>query len=163
MTYRGMGRLASRSEAGATLQFLYDTEERLIGIVNEHGDVYRFALGPTGELDMEIGFDGSRRTYRRDLAGRVERTQRASGLEIHYEYDKAGRITRLRYTDPARDTVLGEVRYSYGKDGKLLEAKNSACSVRLERDPLGNIAREISGTHIVTSTYDVRGLRAQLR
>jgi YD repeat-containing protein len=50
--YSGMNRLASRREAGTTLRFEYDTEEQLIGITNEHGHVYRFELGPTGQVSV---------------------------------------------------------------------------------------------------------------
>ncbi|MBN2530798.1 MAG: hypothetical protein JXR76_30705 [Deltaproteobacteria bacterium] len=38
--YQGMGKMAYRQEAGTTVQFAYDTEERLLGIKNEHGSVY---------------------------------------------------------------------------------------------------------------------------
>jgi YD repeat-containing protein len=74
-SYQGMGRLASRSEAGTTVRFAYDTEEQLIAITNEHGHVYRFELGPTGEVLAEHGFDGIRRVYQRDRAGRVSATK----------------------------------------------------------------------------------------
>ena len=75
-TYQSMGRMASRSEAGTTVRFEYDTEDQLTGIVNEQGHVYRFKLGPTGEVDEEIGFDGLLRRYTRDEAGRVLRVDR---------------------------------------------------------------------------------------
>jgi YD repeat-containing protein len=44
-TYQGMNRLASRAEASTAVRFTYDTEERLTGVVNEHGYIYRFVLG----------------------------------------------------------------------------------------------------------------------
>jgi hypothetical protein len=72
----GMNRLASRAEAGTSVRFEYDTEEQLIGIVNEHGHVYRFKLGPTGKVDEEHGFDGLMRRHTRDRAGRVTRVER---------------------------------------------------------------------------------------
>ena len=65
-TYRGMGRLASRTQEGTTVAFEYDTEESLVAIHNEAGAVYRFALDKAGNVKEESGFDGLLRKYTRD-------------------------------------------------------------------------------------------------
>ncbi|HEV2927075.1 MAG TPA: DUF6531 domain-containing protein, partial [Propionibacteriaceae bacterium] len=67
--YTGMGRMTARTEAGTTVEFLHDAEEQLVAVKNEHGFAYRFTLGPTGQVDEELGFDDTRRRYHRDLAG----------------------------------------------------------------------------------------------
>jgi YD repeat-containing protein len=101
--YRGMNRLASRSEAGTSVSFLYDTEEQLTSIVNEHGAVYRFVLGPTGQVDEEHGFDGLMRKYRRDAAGRVLRIDRP-GTRFSSCWSRTLRTARLATLTTPRAT-----------------------------------------------------------
>jgi RHS repeat-associated protein len=160
-TYQGMGRLASRRQADTTIHFEYDTEERLTGIANEHGCVYRFHLGSTGEVDEEIGFDGLIRRYTRDQAGRVQRIERAADSKgerfSEYAYDAGGRVTEVSHSD-------GRVeQYSYRPDGELTAAVASEISVTFERDALGRVVKEVQGRHWVESEYDALGLRVRMR
>ena len=37
-----MSRPAARTENGTRVEFKYDTEEDLVGIINEHGYAYKF-------------------------------------------------------------------------------------------------------------------------
>jgi RHS repeat-associated protein len=156
-SYQGMGRLATRSEAGTTVRFEYDTEEQLIGIVNEHGHVYRFELGPTGEVLVEGGFDGVRRNYERDIAGRVSAVKRASGLISRYAYDAASRVVGVEHSDGTRE------QYAYRPDGELIQAKNATSQLQFVRDSLGRVLRELQGDHWVQSEHDDRGLRVRLQ
>lgn len=156
-TYQGMGRLATRTQAGTTVQFEYDTEEQLTGIVNEHGHVYRFDYGPTGEVSAERGFDGVLRRYERDVAGRVVTVRRASGLMSRYRYDGADRVIRVDHSDGTAE------RFAYRPDGALSHAGNGTGTVAFERDVLGRVTRERQGDHWVSSEYDVRGLRTRMR
>jgi RHS repeat-associated protein len=155
--YQGMSRLAMRSEAGTSVRFEYDTEEQLIGIINEHGHVYRFELGPTGEVSVESGFDGIRRKYERDLAGRVRSLVRPNGLTSQYAYDDADRVTAVQHSDGSKES------YDYRLDGELIQAVNDACRVAFERDALGRILRDAQDEHWVDSEYDARGLRIAMR
>src|SRR5438105_2366475 len=50
-TYGGMNRVTSRTEAGAAIRLQYDREDRLVSVENEHHEVMRFELGPTGEVE----------------------------------------------------------------------------------------------------------------
>ena len=68
--------LASRSEAGTTVRFDYDTEEQLIAIKNEHGHVYSFELDPPGTGQGRDAASTVRRQYLRDAAGRVKKVIR---------------------------------------------------------------------------------------
>ncbi len=140
-TYQGMGRMRSRSEAGTTVSFEYDTEEQLTGIANEHGLVYRFLLGPTGDVDEESGFDGLMRKYTRDNAGRVLRVERPGARFSEYKYDPAGRVVSVKHSDGTRES------YGYRADGELISAANQSASVLFERDVLGRIVREQQGGH----------------
>ena len=155
-TYQGMNRLASRTQAGTTVRFAYDTEEQLIAIQNEHRRVYSFELGPTGEVETESGFDGLRRRYIRDEAGRVVRVEKPKQTFSTYEYDLAGRVVGVVHSDGFEET------YEYSKDGELIAAENPARKVRFERDALGRVVREFQGRHWVASAYDMLGMRTKM-
>lgn len=60
LSYWGMGLLRARHEAGSSVYFDYDTEERLLAVTNQHGHSYRFERGSTGEVEAEIGWGGRR-------------------------------------------------------------------------------------------------------
>ena len=156
-TYQGMARVASRSEAGTRVGFVYDTEERLVAIENEHGHVYKFELGPTGRVDVESGFDGLRRQYVRDPAGRVTKVFRPADRITDYAYDPAGRLVGVQHSAGGAET------YTYRPDGELVEARNDAATIKLERDPLGRIVRELMGDDWVASEYDALGMRSRVR
>jgi RHS repeat-associated protein len=160
--YGGMGRLVKRTQAGTTVHFSYDTEEQLVAIHNEAGAVYRFVLGPTGEVNEEYGFDGLCRKYQRDKAGRVHRVLRPAGLATEYKYDKADRVVGVKHLDAAGAPV-GEEKYTYRTDGELVAAGNGTAVVKLERDILGRVVNEVQGADTVASAYGPLGLRMRMR
>ena len=137
--------------------FVYDTEERLIAIENEHGHVYKFQLDAAGRVEVESGFDGIRRQYQRDKAGRVTKVYRPASLETKYAYDPAGRVVGVEHSDGSAEA------YAYRKDGELVEAKNDAATVKLERDLLGRVVRETVGDDWIASEYNALGMRVRLR
>jgi RHS repeat-associated protein len=156
--YRGMARLAARSEAGTTVAFEYDSEEQLVAIRNEHGHVYSFELGATGLVAVERGFDEVRRQYLRDPAGRVTKVIRPGGLTTAYAYDAAGRVASVEHGDGASEA------YQYRPDGALIAAKNGDAEVAFERDALGRVVREVVGEgDWVASEYDALGMRVRVR
>ncbi len=155
--YQGMNRAASRTEAGTTVGYSYDTEERLAGITNEHGFVYRFERNPAGKVEVELGFGGIRRRYVRDKAGRVTKVFRAADRVTTYAYDDAGRVVGVKH-----DTGEAEA-YTYRADGELIGAENDAGAVKLERDLLGRVVREVVGDDWIASEYDALGTRVRVR
>jgi RHS repeat-associated protein len=155
--YQGMSRLATRTQAGTTVRFEYDTEEQLTGVVNEHGHVYRFDYGPTGEVVAERGFDGVLRLYERDLLGRAVSVRRASGVVSRYSYDGVDRVVAVEHSDGTAE------RFGYRADGALALADNGDVRVVFERDPLGRVAIERLGEHWVASEYDALGDRVRMR
>jgi RHS repeat-associated protein len=155
--YQGMNRLASRSEGRTVVRFTYDTEERLTGIVNEHGYAYRFVLGPTGQVDEERRFDGLIRKYTRDAAGRIVRIDRAGQLFSELRYDSAGRVVTVTHSDGSHES------FAYDAAGALAEATNAETTVRFERDLVGRVIAEWQGEHVVRSEYDRLDRRVQLR
>ena len=160
--YRGVGRLVARTQANTTVRFSYDTEEQLLAIHNEAGAVYRFVLGPTGEVNEEYGFDGLCRKYQRDKASRVQRVLRPGGSATEYKYDKADRVVGVKHLDPAGEPI-GEEKYSYRPDGELVAADNGTAVVKLERDILGRVVNEVAGADTVASEYGPLGLRMRMK
>ncbi|HMU68245.1 MAG TPA: hypothetical protein PKE57_13910, partial [Cellvibrionaceae bacterium] len=63
LSYKGLSCLVARSQGGKQVNFRYDTEEQLIAIANEHGQVFRFELDPNGAVTAEEGFDGLMRRH----------------------------------------------------------------------------------------------------
>jgi YD repeat-containing protein len=155
--YRGMNKLAAREEAGTTVKFFYDTEERLVGIQNEHGFEYRFELGPTGEVDVETGFDGLRRRFKRDPEGQVLEVARPDGRVTKYVYDAAGRMLVAEQPDASSHW------FKYRVDGELVEAMNGVVTVKLERDALGRVVKEQQGEQWVETEYGATGLRVRMK
>ncbi|MCY1011731.1 DUF6531 domain-containing protein [Nannocystis pusilla] len=162
MAYTGMGCLVARTEAGFTVRYAHDTEERLTAITNEAGAVYRFELDPAGDIKAEHGFDGLRRIYRRDLAGRVTEVFRPGGLRTAYARDAAGQLTGVFHSDGSSDV------FTYRADGAMLDAVHvepdaEPVIVRFERDALGRVVREAQGEHWVEQELGPDGLRSRLR
>ena len=154
--YRGLSRPIRRTVAGTAVEFLYDTEEQLRGLLNEHGLLYRFELDALGQVVTETGFDGLQRRYTRDSGGQILELRLPDQQITRYAYDVMGRVTCVQYGNGSRD------EFTYGLDGELLTATNATSSVRFERARADNLLHEIQGTHQVTSRYDTYGRRAAL-
>lgn len=153
-TYQGLSKPTSRTIAGTTVRLEYDTEERLVALVNEKGHAYRFERDPVGDVLAEVCFDETRRIYQRDAAGRVTKVLRPGiGVHTRYEHDAAGRVTKVAHSDGLVET------FAYDEDGALVEASNADATVRFERDLLGRVIEEHQGDHWVASHLDHRGLR----
>jgi RHS repeat-associated protein len=155
--YREMNKLVAREEAGTTVKFFYDTEERLVGIQNEHGFEHRFELGPTGEVDVETGFDGLQRRFKRDPDGQVLEVERPDGRVTRYVYDAAGRMLVAEQPDASSHW------FKYRADGELVEAMNGVVTVKLERDALGRVVKEQQGEQWVRTEYGPTGLRVRMK
>jgi RHS repeat-associated protein len=154
--YQGFNRLKARSEAGTKVKFAYNTEENLIGILNEHGFAYRFTYDARGEVQTESGFDSLTRRYLRDAAGRITEVKRPSNRFSKYDYDARGRVTEVNHSDGTWE------RFAYRADGELMEATNTHVAVLFERDPLGRVLKENQGGFWVESVFDKLGRRSEV-
>ena len=175
--YDHFGRLAEKSEDGVTSAYAYDawgqrtrrvTKDADGKVVSEETRAY----DKFGRL-AEIASNGRRITYAYDKAGRVAR-QVVDGRTIAFEYTKCGRLaskTLLR-----ADGKAAEVRYTYGKDGKIVarrangatqhyayDAKGQLVAVtgedgtvaeRYAYDPAGNILEKEIGGKVTKYRYD---------
>jgi RHS repeat-associated protein len=161
LVYCGTDRVAMRTQSGTSIAFEYDTEEQLIGIANEQGNVYRFKVGPTGLVDEDSGFDGLLRKYTRDRAGRVTEVERPSERSSVYEYDEMDRLVSVHHDGGALEA------FRYRADGAVLSARNAECLITFEHDLLGRIVKEEQektgeDSQWIESRFDVAGERVSL-
>ncbi|HRI19383.1 MAG TPA: DUF6531 domain-containing protein [Panacibacter sp.] len=155
-TYRGLWKLTSRTEAGATIVFKYDTEEQLVKIINEHNLPYRFQLDPAGNVIEEIGFDDITRQYERNPAGWVTKVNRPAGKFTKYDYDACGRVTEVLYSDNKKES------YAYRPDGELMQAVNESAAVQFERNVMSDIVKETVNGEWIESIYDIFSNRTNI-
>ncbi|MFV8756503.1 DUF6531 domain-containing protein [Nannocystaceae bacterium ST9] len=154
--YGHFHRVVWREEAGTYRQFEYDTEDRLLGVVNEAGERYGFVLDPDGRVLKEIGFDGRVRRYNRDRAGRVIETVLPSGRRSVSSYDVVGRVLEVKHSDGCF------ARFEYERGGFLRAVENETALVEFERDLVGRVIAERCGEFEVRSRYDVNGYRIEM-
>ncbi|WP_149304100.1 DUF6531 domain-containing protein [Pareuzebyella sediminis] len=155
--YTPMGSLKMHKENDTKVHFKYNTEEQLMAIINEHEDYYRFGRNKKGEIINETGFDGLRRDFLRDRAGKVLKVLRPDNRFTEYEYDLNGRIIRSEHSDGTWET------FSYNPDGLLVEAVNQNSKVLMNRDQAGKILSEDQDGHLVESSYDKQGNRIHIQ
>lgn len=154
LVHGGMGRLRSRTEAGVTLAFQYDTEERMLAMVDGAGATRRFEHDANGRVIRRIDPSGRVTRSTRDAVGRVVRVERPGGAFTSMEYDDADQVVAREASDGTRH----ELRYR--ADGALLEAANATTTVSFEHDDLGRVIRESRDGHWVASTFGARGRTA---
>jgi RHS repeat-associated protein len=157
LAYTGMRRVARRTEAGRAIQFRYDSEDNLAEVDNELGETMRYRRDDCGRVTRREDFDGSIVELKLDSMGRVVGTVAPSGATIETSYDAMGRPTKILFPDGSKRS------FTYRPDGLLTEAATSDHVVKLERDELGRVVREIEGNHWVESTFSTRGQRVELR
>ncbi|MBO0933308.1 DUF6531 domain-containing protein [Fibrella aquatilis] len=156
-SYTALNQMAQRQQAGQRIQFGYDLEGRLTGLLNEAGLAYQFELDAAGQVIAEQGFDGLLRRYERDSAGRVVRAIRPAGRVTDYTYTAGGQVSEVRYSDGTAE------RYQYDGAGSITEASNDHTTVRLQRNGLGLLTAETQGEHTVSYEYDQFGQRTHIR
>lgn len=151
--YTPLGTLTARKENGTTVRYNYDTEERLVSLINERHEVFRFKHDARGKVARVTAFDGTTREYTRDGAGKVIRIDKPGHKFSLYEHDLAGRIIRIEHSDGTWQL------FNYDPNGQLIEAVNETGTVTLQRDAAGRIIRDGQNEYVVESRYDPLGRR----
>lgn len=151
------GNVIRRSEAGVSINFVYDKEGQLNSVINEHDERYTLELDSEGNVVVEIGFDGLKKHYTRNSSGQVVQLQRPNGHVDAYEYNSAGKlITLLHRTDGSCEN------YGYDNMGKLVNATNQHAEIELVRDLMGRVVQESCNDHWISSIYNLLGQRTDL-
>jgi RHS repeat-associated protein len=149
-------RPAWREEDGTTVRFEYDTEDRLLAVVNEAGERHTITRDAMGRVSRESGFDGAVREYVRNVCGWATLSVQPSGRTTATSYDLLGRIVENKHSDGTF------ARYEYDADGLIKRATNETTAVEFERDVLGCVTVERSGAFVVRNHYDILGDKTEL-
>ena len=86
----------------------------------------------------------------------VQRIQRPGDRWTAYQHDNVGNVIRADYYDDTWET------FGYDKNGSLIESENEHVSVKLERDPSGQVIKEWQNDHWIVSRYNELGNRSQI-
>ena len=151
--YTPLGSIKSRRQEGQLVLFNYDTEERLVSVVNPANKYYLFGYNHRGEITKETGFDGVQRLYQRDKAGNVLTTLRPGGRFTKYEYDGNGKVLRAEHYDGSWEL------YNYDRNGEVTEATNEHGQVKFIRNKSGLVEAEMQDGYAVLSEFDAMGNR----
>ncbi|MET4561964.1 RHS repeat-associated protein [Lysinibacillus parviboronicapiens] len=154
--YTILGSLKAREQGGKNVKFNYDTEEQLTAVINEKGETYQFERDTKGNIIKEISFDELTKTYELSQAGLVQRVLRPEDRWTAYQHDGLGNVIRSDYYDDTWET------FGYDKNGSLIETANEHVTVKLERDPSGQVIKEWQNDHWIASSYDELGNRSQI-
>ncbi len=166
--YAGLNKLAERTDAaGGVVQYVHDTEDDLIAVINEAGERYAIERDRAGRVVKERGFDGRALELWYDRAGRCREMVDAQMKRTKIERDALGRVVKQIVPRKPRlgDPIPEGEPYEYGYDalGGLVRAKNDACEVTFVRDALGRAIEERCDGHVVESRYDAAGDRVGRR
>ena len=147
-TYTALGKIASRTELDRKIQMLYDTEGRLIQVVNEIGEKYLFERDCTGKLISETGYDGVQKKYEYSPAGKLTGIKRGKKADwINMAYDSGGALSKITYPNGEEEI------FTFGIMGELLAAENKNAKLSFEYDNLGNLLKESQDDHYIESQY----------
>ncbi|PWV49760.1 DUF6531 domain-containing protein [Chitinophaga sp. S165] len=155
--YTPLGKLKQREENGAKIHFIYNTEEQLNTVVDEHGSSFQFTRNARGEIIEDKSFDGIIRRYTLDATGNLLTVNRPGGRQTTLEYDSNHRITRAEYSDGSWET------FSYDRNGLLIEAVNEFNTISYTRDYLGRVVEERQNGHTVTVSYNKKGHKENIK
>jgi RHS repeat-associated protein len=166
--YAGLNKLAERMDAaGGVVRYLHDSEDDLLGVVNEAGERYELERDVAGRVVKERGFDGRVLELWYDAAGRVREMVNAQERRTKIERDARGRVVKQIVPRPP---VLGDpipqgeaYEYAYDPLGGLVRAKNDTAEVTFKRDALGRVVEERCDGHLIESCYDAAGDRVGRR
>ncbi|SDP93599.1 RHS repeat-associated core domain-containing protein, partial [Paracidovorax cattleyae] len=141
------GRVVEQVQAGRGVQLRYDVAGRLEELVNENGDVTRFAHDSADRLVQEVGFDGRSQVYGYDAAGQLTHTGDGHGeghhpgaaarpelgavVRMRLHYDLGGRLVarvavRLpapEHSDTEPHAILQIQRFEHTSAGALQQTR----------------------------------------
>ena len=103
-----------------------------------------------------LGFNIGCRPSMSEVLGMVQRIQRPGNRWTAYQHDGLGKIIRADYYDDTWET------FGYDKNGLLMETEKEHVTVKLERDPSGQVIKEWQNDHWISSSYDELGNRSKI-
>ncbi|TNC22749.1 RHS repeat-associated core domain-containing protein [Amycolatopsis alkalitolerans] len=121
--------------SGARTVYRYDTELRLIEVVNPLGRSWRYTYDADGRLVAEEDFDGRISRYTYDATGQLVRSVNAAGEVLDYRYDLLGNLIERRSAGVVET-------FRYDPVGRLVHAAGPDAEVSLTRDGEGRVSAQ---------------------
>ncbi|RQS36208.1 type IV secretion protein Rhs [Burkholderia sp. Bp8992] len=168
MEYAALGQMRKRlAPDGSVVEYRYDTEQQLIGVVNERGELYQLVRDALGRIVEETDYWGQTRRYRYGTAGELLHSIDPLGQTIEYAYDRSGRLIQKRAVNPTRDDGVSSDCFSYDSNGDLVLAQNLFSRVEIRHDEDGRVTEECQydveqgSAFTIASVYDASGNRIE--
>ncbi|WP_175754538.1 RHS repeat-associated core domain-containing protein [Burkholderia ambifaria] len=163
--YTMLGQISKRLAAdGTVVEYLYDSEEDLVGVVNERGEHHTLKRDPLARIVEEIDYWGQSWKYQYHPNGALFRSTDPRGQEIEYVSDARGRVVEKRIADSRQASGVRSETFRYDQDSNLVQAHSPDCSVYLEYDLDGRVLSEKQGDDFCISfAYDPAGNRIERR
>lgn len=139
---------------GQMVRFVYDSDERLVRIVNQRLETFELTWDRADQVVGEKTFDGRSLSYRYDLAGRVVRSDEPDDEWRELAYDALGNVIENRGPD---------VQLTFERDerGRLVKAvcQDVTGKVVTEHvhDRFGRLVRDVQNGRAIAYTHDARG------
>lgn len=160
--YSALGHVLKRETPdGNVVEYCYDTEERLIGVVNKRGARYEMKRDALGRIVEEIDFWRQPRRYRYGPLGQLDRSIDPLGQEIVYVTDTVGRIVEKQVEDPRQPDGVRTEHFSYDRFGRLIVAASPDGRVEMRYDEAGRLVEERQDDFSITHRYDDAGRRIE--
>lgn len=149
--YNEVGLRTATQRQGQRTEFRYDTEGRLVEVINSHGESHRVTYDVLGRMIRQHFFDGRWEEYEHDAAGAIRMIRDAAGRETTYEVDPVGRPLIVRSTD---GTVCA---FAYAAGGAVARAVRDGYAVEFEYDPEGRPVVQRQDSYELRYTYNTMG------
>lgn len=142
---------------GNIVKYVWGTEPgRLEQVINEKDEVYTILYDAAGRVNKEVSFDGREYFFEHNGDGWCTAVTNANGEVIRIRRDLEGRILEQQLSDG------GFATYTYNKLGLVIEAVNQDIAIRVERDAIGRVLKEVQGEYWVQSNLDAAGYRTRM-
>jgi RHS repeat-associated protein len=157
MEYGGTGVLLRQTMPdGKVWEFAYDGNERLREVTNPKKEKYAFEHDRAGRVVEERTFDRRVIKYQYTKASRLRRVEYPDGTWRELAYDPLGNLVEDA-------SPHGDITFARDPIGRLVEAVVNEHSgktvVKLERDALGFVVKEIQNDAVIEYTHDTHGRR----
>lgn len=158
--YFGQGLIAKRHQPdGHVVQYHYDTEEQLIGVSNQRGEMYELRRDALGRVVEEVDYWGQATRYVFDLAGHLKQSVDPLGRVIDFTTDELGRVRRKRFEHPFAAGRQFEETFDFDANGNLTGCANEHVTVKRVLDVEGRLLEEQQGDFVIKNGFDLLGRR----
>ena len=151
--YDQVGRMVAHENAAGTVRLEYDTEDRLLAVMNRAGETLTRTYDADGRMVSQRFFDGRVERYEYTARGLRTRQIKADGRIVESKYDKSGSLVARESSDGLKES------FAYDETGKLVLARNASGSVELARDELGRVIAEVQNGRRVAYRFDIENNR----